>query len=141
MLNFKKWLALLLALALLAGFSGRAVPPQNETPTIFLPYNDDIPASDPYENVDKEAFYANYTPAANYMDAYYRSQHFLLSGSLEVPSPEVEAATNQPMENGKYVRNTSGKYLNDGNTYVVLDASGREDADRSPVLLKVSCMI
>ena len=126
MLNFKKWLALLLALALLAGFSGCAVPPAEETPPVYSPYDDNLPTSDPYVDVDKEAFYANYTPAANYMDAYYRSQHFLLSGSLEVPGPDVQAAANQPMEGGKFVRNTSGKYLNDGNTYVVLDASGRE---------------
>ena len=122
MLNFKKSVALLLVLALLAGFSGCTVTPPESTISTEAP----IPTSDPYVNVDKEAFYANYTPATNYMDAYYRSQHFLLSGSLEVPGPDAQAAENRPMESGRYVRNTSGKYLNDGNTYVVLDATGKE---------------
>ena len=41
--------------------------------------------SDPYENVDTTAFYASYTTACCYVDACYRTQHYLMSGSLEVP--------------------------------------------------------
>ena len=37
---------------------------------------------DPYVNVDKDAFYADYTPACCYTDACYRSQHFCCLVSL-----------------------------------------------------------
>ncbi len=129
MLKFKKQLALLLVLAaLLAVFNGCAVslPDTTLSTQATQPTEAPIPTSDPYVDVDKEAFYANYTPAANYMDAYYRSQHYLMSGSLEVPGPDATVAENQPTEDGKLVRNTSGQYLNDGNTYVVVDSTGQE---------------
>ena len=85
-----------------------------------------LPETDPYVGMTKSEFYANYTPAANYKDAYYRSQHGFLSGSLEVPGQYATEASYRPMEDGKYVRNTTAKYLDDGNTYVVVDAYGNE---------------
>ena len=81
--------------------------------------------SDPYVNVDKEEFYANYTTACCYQDAAYRTQHYLMSGSLEVPGQEAEAGY-RPMEGDLYICNTSAHYEDDGNTYVVVDAYGRE---------------
>ncbi len=80
--------------------------------------------SDPYENVDKAAFYADYTPACCYTDACYRTEHFLLSGSMEVPGQYVEEARHQPMNGDAYIRNTDAAYLDDGNTYVVVDENG-----------------
>ena len=86
----------------------------------------DKQSSDPYEGMTKEEFYANYTPATSLEDAQYRSKHGFLSGSLEVPEQYAVDATYRPTENGKYVRNTSTYYLDNGNTYVVVDANGNE---------------
>ena len=83
--------------------------------------------SDPYVNVDKEAFYADYSPACCYTDACYRTDHFLLSGMLIVPDQYAVASGYQPVgEDGSLLRNTANCYLDDGNTYVVVDAWGRE---------------
>ena len=71
-------------------------------------------------------FYANYKPATSLADALYRSKHGFLSGSLEVPGQYAKEASYRPMEDGKYIRNTSTYYLDDGNTYVVVDGYGKE---------------
>ena len=82
---------------------------------------------DPYTAVDKDEFYANYVPACCYTDATYRTQHFLLSGLLSVPGQYVTAAEYQPSDDmGVLIRNTDSCYLDDGNTYVIVDAYGRE---------------
>jgi hypothetical protein len=82
--------------------------------------------SDPYVNVDKEAFYANYTTACCYTDACYRTAHFLLSGRLEVPQQFVTVSDVQPSAEGMLLRNTDRYYEDEGNTYVVVDGWGRE---------------
>ena len=82
--------------------------------------------SDPYVDVNKEAFYANYTPACCYVDAQYRTEHFLMSGSLEVPGQYATVSSYQPSENDLLIRNTDCRYEDDGNTYVVVDAYGLE---------------
>lgn len=83
-------------------------------------------SSDPYEGMSKEEFYANYKPATSLQDAIYRSKHGFLSGSLEVPGQYALEAEYRPMEDGQYIRNTDAYYLDDGNTYVVVDANGNE---------------
>lgn len=85
---------------------------------------DDI--EDPYENISKEEFYLNYKPAENFVDAYYRSQHGLMSGSIEEQTQEPTVSTTRPTFNGEYVKNTTMNYLNDGNTYCVIDHRGNE---------------
>lgn len=85
----------------------------------------EIPTSDPYVGMTAEEFYADYKPATCREDALYRSQHGFLSGSLEVPGQYAVDAEYRPMEDGKFVRNTSNYYLDDGNTYVVVDAYGK----------------
>ncbi len=81
--------------------------------------------ADPYVGVSKADFYASYTPACCYTDACYRTEHFLLSGRLEVPGQYVQAAADSPMEGtSTYIRNTDRHYEDDGNTYVVVDAQG-----------------
>ena len=112
-------LALLVLLMLLSFFSGCQTP-EDQTPPVS------IPTSDPYVGVSREEFYANYTPANNYMDAYYRSQHGFLSGSLTVPDQEAVAAEDQPMDGELYVRNTDAFYSDDGRTYTVVDSSGNK---------------
>ena len=100
--------------------STEAPPPEVETGCSGHP-------EDPYVNVDKEAFYANYTTACCYEDACYRTEHFLMSGLLEVPGQYATVAEDQPVdENGLLLRNTDCFYLDDGNTYVVVDAHGEE---------------
>ena len=81
---------------------------------------------DPYVGVDVDAFYANYTTACCYNDAMYRTQHYLLSGELEVPGQYAQEAAYRPMEDDRYIRNTSTYYEDEGNTYVVVDGFGRE---------------
>ena len=127
----KKLLALLLILALL--LPGCAIDPTPTAPPTTAPQQTEPVAescggheSDPYVNVNKESFYANYTPACCLVDATYRSAHFLLSGSLEIPGQDAVPAANRPMEGGKFVRNVDARYEDGGNTYIVVDSQGKE---------------
>ncbi|MBE6978132.1 MAG: hypothetical protein E7438_05790 [Ruminococcaceae bacterium] len=79
---------------------------------------------DQYANVDKDAFYASYTPSCCWEDAQLRSDAGLLSGLMEVPQQMFTRASYQPTENGVYVRNESSFYEDNGNTYVVVDGYG-----------------
>ena len=79
---------------------------------------------DPYQNISKSEFYANYKVSCCNLDATYRSKHGFLSGSLNVPGQYAKESENQPMSDGKYIRNTSTIYIDNGNTYIVLDANG-----------------
>lgn len=81
---------------------------------------------DPYIGMSAEEFYADYEPALCIEDARYRSKHGFLSGSLEVPGQYAQDAKNRPMAGDKFIRNTDSYYLDDGNTYVVVDADGKE---------------
>ena len=83
-------------------------------------------AEDPYVGMSKDDFYADYTPACCNQDAQHRSRHGFLSGILEVPGQYVKQADNCPMSDGKYIRNTAAVYLDNGNTYVIMDAKGKE---------------
>ncbi len=99
----------------------------NQDPVIEFDPDMDItekPAEDPYKNVDKIEFYANYKPATNYWDAYYRTIHFLMSGSIAEQDQEPTVAENQPKENGLFIRNTSALFSSDGNIYYIIDAEG-----------------
>ena len=84
----------------------------------------DKPETDPYANMTEEEFYSNYTPATSYWDAYYRTQHYFMSGSIEDQDQAPTLAENQPKENGLYIRNTSALYSSDGQIYYVIDAEG-----------------
>ena len=89
-------------------------------------YDDSEFGSDPYVGMTNEEFYASYTPAVSYMDAYYRTQHGFLSGMLDVPAAAPTVSDYRPESNGRLVRNTDMIYLNGGKTYVVCDANGDE---------------
>ena len=80
--------------------------------------------TDPYENVTKEEFYANYTKASSSQDAYYRTLHGFMSGDISDQDQEPTLAEYQPRKNGKLVRNTSSLYSEDGNTYYIVDGYG-----------------
>lgn len=81
---------------------------------------------DPYQDISKTEFYADYNPACCNLDATYRSKHGFLSGSLDVPGQYAKEAANRPMSDGKFIRNTATVYLDNGNTYVVMDGTGDE---------------
>ena len=85
-----------------------------------------ITASDPYVNVTKNEFYENYTPAKDYMDAYYRTKHGFMSGDIVTPDQAPNIAQNRPMRDGMYIRNTAVKYEDNGNTFVLTDAYGNK---------------
>ena len=127
----RKTKILLLALVVLLIFSACASTETPEYHPNILPFQSQqhegqCPDADPYMVVDKEVFYANYTAACCLTNAKYRSQHGLLSGSLEVPGQYVTEAENRPMADGKFVRNTSAYYLDGGSTYVITDENGKE---------------
>ena len=82
------------------------------------------PEKDPYENINKDEFYANYSPANSYWDAYYRTKHNLMSGSIDEQNQEPTIADNQPKENGLFIKNSSTLYSSDGNIYYVIDDEG-----------------
>lgn len=92
--------------------------------TVIVPGTEDPVTSDPYVNVDEDEFYANYTPAISYMDAYYRSKHNLMSGSIYEQDQKPTISDYQPKSNGKLVRNDTYIFSEDGNTYYVVDCYG-----------------
>lgn len=130
----KRILALILGILLVVGCllalhiikQGQApVPPQDTTeqePPDSTPQYDF--STDPYENISEEEFYENYFPAVCYLDALYRTEHNLMSGSLEPQDQRPTMAEEQPTSNGMLVRNTSAIYEDDGKTYVVLEYDG-----------------
>lgn len=87
-------------------------------------FNEPEISSDPYVGINKTEFYANYTPAISASDAYYRSQHFLMSGSIDEQDQEPTLAGDRPTSGGLYVRNSNGMYSDDGNTYYIVDSNG-----------------
>lgn len=107
------------------GSSYPTTQPTEQLPsTGIIPDTEEGPKTDPYVGVTKEEFYANYTPATSYMEAYYRTMHNFMSGSIEEQDQAPTISEYQPMEDGMYVRNTSAVYSEDGNTYYVIDAHG-----------------
>ena len=66
-----------------------------------------------------------YKPAGSYEEALDRSQRGELSGYPYVPDQAPMISEYRPMEDGKYIKNTDPYYI-DENTYVVVDAYGRE---------------
>lgn len=81
-------------------------------------------ANDPYENVDKEAFYANYTPAESYEDSYFRTQNNLMSGSIALQDQAPTISEYRPTYNGCYIKNTEPYFTDGGYTYNVVNAYG-----------------
>lgn len=92
--------------------------------TIKLPEEAPKPESDPYESVDVSRFYENYEPAESYWDAYYRTQHGLMSGDISDQDQRPTIAENQPRQDGLLVRNTSAIYSEDGNVYYIVNSEG-----------------
>ena len=83
-----------------------------------------LSGNDPYATVSDSAFYANYTPATSYEDAYYRSKNGFLSGSLTLSTGAPLLSAVRPTYNGAFVRNTRELYSCGGEAYTVVDYSG-----------------
>ena len=90
------------------GFDLRAYG-SNVTAYIYEP-NLSIMA-DPYTNVDKDDFYANYEPALSYEDSYFRSKHYLMSG--DISDQYYLPGTSAVMIDEKAVRVTDAIYILD----------------------------
>lgn len=78
----------------------------------------------PYEDMDREEFYSDYTRAESYTDAVYRSDENLMSGWTEVPDQAPTIAEDQPEIDGKLVHNSDLNFSNRDRTYTVVDSSG-----------------
>lgn len=81
---------------------------------------------DKYVNMSWDEFYSDYEPALSLEDALLRSEMGFMSGDITVPDPAPVHAAYQPKVDGMYVRSTDSVYYDNGNTYVVFDAYGRE---------------
>ena len=67
----------------------------------------------------------SFTPAASLEEALERSQNGELSGYPYVPDQAPILSEYRPMKDGMYIKNSESYYI-DENTYVVVDAYGRE---------------
>ena len=79
---------------------------------------------DPYEGMSEDEFYADYIPAVSYWDAYYRTMHYFMSGTIDEQDQKPSVSAYQPKVGGKYVRNSVGIYGDKGNSYTIVDAYG-----------------
>lgn len=98
----------------------------NTTPTPpAVGDTDEGPLTDPYVNMTADEFYASYEPATTYRDSYFRSLHYFMSGSIDEQDQAPTVAEDQPSEGDMLIRNTSAVYMDDGNTYCIIDAEGK----------------
>ena len=75
--------------------------------------------------IEAENSPVGYQPAGSYEEALERTRDGELSGYPYVPDQAPNISEYRPMEDGKYVKNNVAYYADD-NTYVVVDAYGRE---------------
>lgn len=123
----KRLSAFALAWLLLLGLTAcgtEASEPTTKPAISYQPHS--CSARDPYVGMTQAQFYADYTPACCNQDASHRSKHGFLSGLLQVPGQFAQEAENRPQSEGKWIRNTTACYLDEGNTYVVADSKGNE---------------
>ena len=80
--------------------------------------------TDPYLNMTSAQFYSNYTPAKSYWDAYWRTQHHFMSGSIDNQNQAPTVASNQPKSGSNLIRNSDSNYADNGNTWQVVDSNG-----------------
>ncbi len=95
---------------------------ETEPETEIEPETEYIP---PTVIIEAENSPAGYKPAGSYQEALNRTQNGELSGYPYVPDQAPHISEYRPMEDGKYIKNTDPYYI-DENTYVVVDAYGRE---------------
>ena len=81
-----------------------------------------VPRNEIYEAVHSPS---DHLPAGSYEEAVERTKKNELSGYDFVPDQAPILSEYRPMQDGKYIKNNSSYYI-DYNTYVVVDAYGRE---------------
>ena len=101
---------------------GKLVDSGSTTPPTILP---DV-SGDPYKNVTEWEFYLNYTPATSNEDAYYRSLHGFMSGSLTVPDQAPTISSYRPKNGTKFIRNNQMLFNEDNTAYTVVNAYGEK---------------
>ena len=84
-------------------------------------YLETVPPDEIYEAVHSNG----QRPAESYEEALNRTQNHQLSGYDFVPDQAPILSEYRPMQDGMYVKNNNSYYI-DYNTYVVVDAYGRE---------------
>lgn len=126
--KIRLFLPIVILALLLSACPAKNIPSPQPTPFGPVVYDPNHTCSDadPYTNVDKDAFYANYSPACCRKNALFRSKHGLLSGSKEVPGQYAVNAEYRPKDGDLFVRNTSAHYADGGSTYIITDGSGKE---------------
>ena len=82
------------------------------------------PANDPYKNVSTTSFYNNYNPATSLEDAYWRTEHNLMTGSIDDQDQAPSLASSQPKSGNTFIRNNDTNYVDNGNTWEVVDSKG-----------------
>ena len=100
--------------------------PEDTTPAETPPQTPPVDTTDYetlYRDMSDEEFYANYTPAKSFKDAYWRSKYGFMSGSLTTPDQAPTVAENRPMQDGKYIRNSVTTFIGK-NVYVLVDMDG-----------------
>ncbi len=96
--------------------------PEGETTAEVEPETEYIP---PTVIIEAERAPEGYRPAGSHQEALDRSENGQLSGYPYVPDQAPNISEYRPMVDGKYVKNNDPYYV-DENTYVVVDAYGRE---------------
>ncbi len=96
----------------------------DETPTEPETEPDSRPIP-PTVIIEAENSPEGYRPAGSYEEALNRTQNGELSGYPYVPDQAPNVSDYRPMQDGKYIKNNDPYYI-DENTYVVVDAYGRE---------------
>ena len=99
-----------------------------ETPTTPDEPTDTDPETEvppPTVIIEAERSPEGYKPAGSYEEALNRTQNGQLSGYDYVPDQAPIISDYRPMQDGKYIKNNDPYYV-DENTYVVVDAYGRE---------------
>lgn len=71
-----------------------------------------ISSSDPYLNVTHDEFYANYSCANSYEEAYFRTKNYLLSGDITLQShiSSENYAVNKPKSGSSYLMSAYMRY-------------------------------
>lgn len=80
-------------------------------------------SDNPYEDIDKNEFYANYTPATSYQDSVLRTQCYLLSGSIDEQDQAPTIEKNRPQSGDSFIHNATSYYSSDRLIYNLVDKS------------------
>lgn len=103
-------------------------PTTTVTTTAPTTTTEDPVKSDPYENVSRNEFYANYSEAISFNDAQYRTEHGFISGSIDDADRYYLPAESQTSKD-YMVTDTTYTYQANGDfaSYIIYYANGETD--------------